>query len=143
MTLSPRILKLLQKIPWRLLISVAAGLLTSSLLSVLTQSILHWAGWFPAPTKPIQDTSMLVTALAFHSLFAIAGAYVTATLAKEQARKAVFVLGSKEAIMWLLGTLLLWNHTPPWFNISKAVLGIPLALLGGYIHAKRSNPERN
>ena len=46
-----------------------------------------------------------------------------------------FILGTKEAIMWLLGTLLLWHHAAPWYNITKAVLGIPIAMLGGKLYA--------
>ncbi|HEV7230251.1 MAG TPA: hypothetical protein VGO45_02920 [Bacteroidia bacterium] len=109
--------------------------MTATLLSVATHEILHLTGVIPGMGSPQFDTNILLISLLYHSVYAIIGAYVTAKIAEERARKAVFILGSKEAIMWLLGILLLWKHNPAWFNITKAVLGIPLALLGGRIYA--------
>ncbi len=122
------------KFPIRLILSIVAGLLTASVFSIITHEVLHLAGIFPPLRKPMFDTRLLIMSLIYHSLFAIAGAYVTAMIAREKAKKAVFILGSKEAIMWLLGTILLWKHSPVWFNITKAVIGIPLAILGGKIY---------
>ena len=119
----------------RLILSVAAGIATAMVLSTVTHEILHLCGVFPPLSKPMFDTQLVIISLIYHSLFAVAGAFVTAKFAKEKARRAVLILGSKEAIMWLLGTLLLWEHAPAWYNITKALLGIPLALLGGWIYS--------
>ncbi|MEO8760278.1 MAG: hypothetical protein ABI448_05270 [Bacteroidia bacterium] len=124
-----------RKLPIRLILSVAAGIAISTVLSAITHEILHLVGFFPSPLKPMFDTGMVLIALVYHSVFAVIGAFYTAMIAKEKARKAVFFLGSKEAIIWLLGTILLWKHSPPWYNITKAIIGIPLALLGGKIYA--------
>ncbi|MCW3102342.1 MAG: hypothetical protein JWO09_782 [Bacteroidetes bacterium] len=122
------------KIPYRLLLSVAAGIAIAAVLSVLAHLLLYAFGIFPAPLKPMFDKRELIISLIYHSVFAMAGAFVTAMLAKEQARKAVFILGSKEAIMWLVGMVVLWDHSPPWFNITKAILGPPLAWFGGKLY---------
>jgi hypothetical protein len=131
----PSLTDILHKFPIRLILSIFAGLATATLLSMATHEILHLAGVLPGLTEPLFDSSLLLISLVFHSACAVIGAYVTAHIAEERARKAVFILGSKEAIMWLLGILLLWKHSPPWFNITKAALGIPLALLGGKIYS--------
>ncbi len=125
----------LQKLPIRLILSIAAGLALSMVLSVATHEILHLCGIFPALHKPMFNTRLVLISLAYHSLYAIAGAYLTAMFAREKAKKAVFLLGTKEAIMWILGAILLWKHSPAWFNITKALVGIPLAMLGGQIYA--------
>ena len=138
--------KLLQKFPLRLILSVAAGIAISMILSALTHELLHLAGVFPPPKKPMFETNLLIIALLYHSFYAVVGAFITAYFAKDKARKAVFFLGSKEAVMWLLGILLLWKHSAPWYNLSKAVLGIPLALLGGKIYQmykERKNPDHS
>lgn len=122
------------KFPLRLILSVVAGIATASAFSFLTHLILYAIGIFPPPLKPMFETKYVITGLIYHSLFAISGAFVTAMIAKEQARKAVFILGAKEAIMWMIGILLLWNHAPTWINITKAILGPPLAWIGGKIY---------
>ncbi len=125
---------MLHKIPIRLIISVAAGIATAMVLSGVTHELLHLAGIFPQIGKPNFDTRLILIAFFYHSVYAVAGAFVTAWLAKDKARKAVFILGTKEAIMWLLGIILLWHHAPPWYNLSKALAGIPLAMLGGKLY---------
>jgi hypothetical protein len=125
----------IHKLPLRLIGAVIAGIATAMALSLITHEILHVAGVFPKIGKPMFETDVLVIALIYHSIYAVIAAIVTAKIAEKQARKAAFILGSKEAIMWLLGTILLWKHAAPWYNISKAVLGIPLALVGGEIYA--------
>ena len=126
--------KLISKLPICLLISLVAGIAFSIVISVMTHLILYWCGVFPPLHKPMFETRLVIISLVYHSIYAIAAAFITAWLAKKQAKKAVFILGTKEAIMWLIGTLLLWKHAPPWYNISKAVLGPPLAWFGGRLY---------
>jgi hypothetical protein len=131
------------KIPVRLIISVIAGIATAMILSLITHEILFLAGIFPQIGKPMFDNTPVGIELIYHSAYALMGACITARIAGDKARRATFILGTKEAFMWLLGTLLLWHHSPPWYNITKAVLGIPLALLGGYIYTrlKKTDPK--
>ncbi len=134
-------------LPMRLIISVVVGIAIATVLSFLTHLLLHWIGLFPPLSKPMFDTKLLLITLIYHSLYAIGAAYVTAKIAGKKAKKAVFILGSKEAIMWLIGTFILWKHTLGWFNITKAVIGIPLAIIGGKIYVlhkkrKEENTEK-
>ena len=124
------------KIPVRLIISVIAGIMLAMILSFLTHELLFLIGIFPQIGKPMFDNQLVIIELVYHSLYAVAGGYLTAKIAEKKARRAVFILGTKEAIMWLLGTLLLWNHSPAWYNLTKALLGVPLAMLGGFIYEK-------
>lgn len=124
----------LKKLPIRLIISVAVGIAIGMVLSVITHEILYLAGVFPALGKEMFETKPFIISLIYHSIYALIAAIFTANIAREKAKKAAFILGSKEAIMWLLGTFLLWHHAAPWYNISKAVLGIPIAVLGGNIY---------
>jgi hypothetical protein len=118
----------------RFILSVIAGLATSMALSTITRFILYLCGVFPAPFKPLFDTNLVIIALIYHTLFAMTGAFVTAHFARDRAKKAVIFLGSKEAIMWLLGTIFLWKHSPVWFTITKALIGFPIAMLGGWLY---------
>lgn len=133
--LREKLKRLIQRLPIRLLLSVAAGIILSKILGMFTHAVLHWADVFPAFRKPMFDTKLVLIALAYHSVYAVIGAFLTAMLAKKQAKRAVYILGTKEAILWVLGMILLWKHSPAWYNLAKAVLGIPLAVLGGRLYA--------
>lgn len=127
--------KIIKKLPIRLIISVIVGIAIAMILSIITHLILYWLNVFPKRGEPMFETNLLWISLVYHSFYAVVGAYFTAMIAENTARKAVFILGTKEAIMWLLGTILLWKHAAPWYNVTKALLGIPLAILGGKIYA--------
>lgn len=127
-------MKIPKGITVRFILAVIAGLATSMALSMTTRLILYLCGFFPAPFKPLFETNLVIIALVYHSIFAMTGAFVTAHVARDRARKAVIFLGSKEAIMWLLGTIFLWKHAPVWYTITKAVIGIPVALAGGLLY---------
>ncbi|MES2515844.1 MAG: hypothetical protein V4580_16945 [Bacteroidota bacterium] len=120
----------IRKLPIRLILSVAAGIAVTMALSVLTRQILNWVGVFPKIGEPEFETNLLIIALIYHSIYAVIGAIVTSHFAKEKAKKAAFALGTKEVVMWILGMILLWKTAAPWYNLSKAALGIPLAMLG-------------
>ncbi|MES2763747.1 MAG: hypothetical protein V4677_16145 [Bacteroidota bacterium] len=120
----------IRKLPLRLILSVVAGIAVTMALSIVTRHILYLAGIFPKIGEPEFETDLLIIALVYHSVYAVIGAVVTSHIAREKAKKASFMLGTKEVIMWILGTLLLWKHAAPWYNLSKALLGIPLAMLG-------------
>ncbi|MBA3665839.1 MAG: hypothetical protein H0W61_16790 [Bacteroidetes bacterium] len=126
-----------KNIPVRLVVAVAVGIVLSKILMFITHTVLHKLDVFPALDKPMFDNRDLSIALAFHCVYAVIAAYFTAQIAKERARKAVFILGSKEAIMWIIGIILLWNHAPAWFSLTKAILGIPLSVFGGWIYRKK------
>jgi len=133
-----------KNIPVRLIMAVIAGIVISKALMIITHEIFNALDIFPPLNKPMFNRNLLCIALAFHSFYAIVAAYVTAHIARDKGYKAVLILGSKEAIMWLLGVLLLWHIAPPWFNVTKAVLGMPLAILGGKIYKWRHpSPEQN
>jgi uncharacterized membrane protein YfcA len=123
-------------IPVQLILSVVAGIATAMILSIATHLLLHLFDVFPPISEPMHETNLVIIELIYHSIYAVIGAVITAKLAEDKARRAIFILGTKEAIMWLLGTLLLWHHNPPWYNITKALLGMPLAYLGGAIYLR-------
>jgi hypothetical protein len=125
-----------RKIPVRLIISVMAGIAIAMTLSLITHEVLFLLNVFPQIGKPMLDNRLVIIELIYHSMYAVLAAIATAKIAEDRAKRATFILGTKEAFMWLLGTLLLWHHNPPWYNITKAVLGVPLAMLGGYIYTK-------
>lgn len=122
------------RIPYRLILSVIAGIATTMALTLFTDLILNLVGKHPPLFKPLLDDDQVQLSLLYHSLYAIVGAFVTAKIAKSQSRKAVLTLGTKELFMWVIGTFILYDHSPTWYNVTKALLGIPLAWIGGKLY---------
>lgn len=122
--------------PWRLITAVVTGIVVAKALSAVAHWVLQAAGVFPPLPEPMFHHKPVLISLMLHSVFTVISAYITAVIAREKAMKAVYILGAKEAIFWLVSIALLWNHSPAWNNIVKAVLGPPLAWLGGIIYLK-------
>ncbi|MBC7694971.1 MAG: hypothetical protein H7141_05925 [Burkholderiales bacterium] len=127
------------RIPYRLIVSIIAGIAATMFLTMLTHVILNLLGQHPLLFKPMLDDNQVQFTLFYHSIYAIIGAMVTAKIAKNQSRKAVLILGTKELFMWVVGAFILYDHSPTWYNITKALLGVPLAWIGGrlYEHYKK------
>ncbi|MDF2449931.1 MAG: hypothetical protein K0R26_2435 [Bacteroidota bacterium] len=123
-----------KNIPYRLIFAVVAGIATTMILTGITNIVMHSIGLHPALFQPMYDDTEAQLALFYHSLYAIFGGFITALIAKNKARRAVFILGTKELIMWGIGAILLWQHAPAWYTITKALLGIPLAWIGGILY---------
>jgi hypothetical protein len=127
------------KLPIRLIFAIAAGIVASKGLDVLCHWLLHLAHVLPPLSEPNFSVRDQVIILSFHSFFTIISALITAAIARSDAQRATSILGTKEAIFWLIGMVLLWNHNPFWVNIAKAVLGPPLCWIGGKIWQLRSS----
>ncbi len=122
------------RIPFRLIVSVIAGIATTMILMMITNFILNIFGEHPPLFKPMLDDGQVQFDLVYHSIYAIIGAFVTAKIAKNQSRKAVLILGTKELFMWVIGMFLLYDYAPTWYNVTKALLGVPLAWIGGRLY---------
>jgi hypothetical protein len=82
----------------------------------------------------------MLIAFIYRVAFSILGAYITAALAREQAHKAVLILGGIGSLLWLVGAIAMWNHAPAWYNLIGIVTGVPIALIGkGIYKAKQTN----
>jgi uncharacterized BrkB/YihY/UPF0761 family membrane protein len=100
----------------RLVLSIIAGLLITIILSSSVDHIFHTTGIYPPYGQPMFDTGLVLLAFIYRALFAILGAYVTATIAKEKAKKAVLIIGIIGSVLWLAGAIAFWNYIPAWYN---------------------------
>ena len=58
-------------------------------------------------------------------------------IAKDKAKKAVWILGIIGAILWIVGTIVGQGLGPLWYGILGAVLSIPTTLTGGKLYELR------
>ena len=116
--------------------AVLAGLIAVVVLSTATDAVLHSTGVFPPLGTPMSD-SQFAFALAYRSIFAVAGSYLAARLAPARPMQHALILGCIGFLLSLLGTIATWNGGPEfarkWYPIALIVTSIPCAWLGGKI----------
>lgn len=121
-------------------IPVAAGLLTVVILSSVTDEVLHVLEVYPPWGQPMYDTGLYVLALAYRSVFAVLGGYVTARLATQRPARQVWILGtiglavSTAAAIGAIVTNVPGSH---WYPVALAISALPFTLLGGVIAGAR------
>jgi hypothetical protein len=121
----------------RIILSIIAGFFVTALLSTAVDHVFHVTGIYPPYGVPFFDTGLLLLAFSYRAVFAVLGSYVTALLAKDQAMKAVLILGSIGSVIWLAGAIVMWEYASPWYNILGILTGVPLSLMGGKLYQAR------
>ncbi len=113
--------------------SVFAGFITVVVLSVGTDFVLETLHIFPPQSDPkAYLTWMLVLALAYRSLYTVAGGYVTARLAPDRPMRHIIILGIVGIMAGTLGLIVSWNFAPDhWYPILLVIGALPCTWLGG------------
>jgi hypothetical protein len=126
----------------RLILSILAGFIKTAELSTAVDEVFHSTGIYPPYGQPFLDTPLVLIAFTYRALFAILGSYLTAVIAKDQAKKAVLILGSIGSVLWLVGGIVMWDFAPAWYNLGGVITGIPFALIGGKLYELRARQLR-
>ena len=121
----------------RLILSILAGFVVTAVLSTGTDHILHVTGVYPPYGQPMTGTGLLLLASAYRVVYQILGGYLIAMVAKEQAKKALWIVGVVGAILWIVGTVAMGEYSTAWYGILGAVLSIPTVLIGGKLYEAR------
>jgi hypothetical protein len=112
--------------------AVIAGFATVAILSVATDAVLEGMHILPPQTQPqAYDSWMLLLALAYRSVYAVVGGYVTAALAPSKPMKHVKILAILGTVGGILGVVAGWNLSEHWYPIALAVTAFPLVWFGG------------
>jgi len=119
--------------------AVLAGMITIVALSVGTDWGMEELGIFPPTDKGLAAPWMLMVALAYRCLFAVAGGYVTAMLAPNRPMRHAIILGIIGVAASILGTIVGWDLSAHWYPILLIITSLPCTWLGGKL--KIGQPE--
>ncbi|HVE79536.1 MAG TPA: hypothetical protein VNA89_11765 [Gemmatimonadaceae bacterium] len=124
----------------RSILAVAAGFLVTVLLAVGSDYLLMAAmpGAF-SPDGRVERTSLLLFALAYGALFAVAGAYVTGRLAPGRPVTHALILGAIALALSIVVSASRWDNAPAWYNLAALAVILPAAWAGGTL-AMRHRP---
>jgi hypothetical protein len=106
-------------------------MITIVALSVGTDFILEALGIFPPPDQGLFTPWMLVLALVYRSIYAVAGGYVTAFLAPNRPLRQAIILGIIGIAASILGAVVAWDLSPHWYPIALIITALPGTWLGG------------
>jgi hypothetical protein len=122
----------------RSVIAVVAGFATVVVLSIATDAVLHALKVYPPPEQGLHDPLLNLLALAYRSVFTVAGGWVTARLAPRAPLRHAFILGVLGLVAGTAGVIASWNLNlgPHWYPIALAASGLPLCWLGGVLATK-------
>ena len=116
--------------------SVLAGMITIVALSVGTDSVLESLGIFPPQDQGLFIPWMLLVALLYRSVYAVAGGYVTARLAPDRPLRHAIILGLIGVVVSILGTIVGWDLSAHWYPIALIITALPCTWLGGKMRSK-------
>lgn len=111
--------------------AIVTGMITIIILSIVTDKLLESFGLFPAVENETFIPWMLVVALVYRCIYAVAGGYVTARLAPGQPIKHAIILGIIGIVLSMIGTIVGWNQSAHWYPIALVITSLPCTWLGG------------
>jgi multisubunit Na+/H+ antiporter MnhB subunit len=120
--------------------AVLAGFVAVLGLSIGTDVILVNLGILPPQSEPDSYVWwMLMIALIYRCLYAVAGGYITAALAPWRPMRHVIILGIIGLAFATLGSIVNWNKTTAsiaWYPILFIILTLPAVWLGGKLKTR-------
>ena len=116
--------------------AVVAGFAAVVVLSIATDAVFHALGVFP-PIGRQMTAGLYVMALAYRTLFTVAGGYITARLAPRRPLAHAVVLGVIGIVAGTLGAVALWGMGDQWYPIALVLLALPSTWFGGWLFSRR------
>lgn len=123
---------------WRSALVIVVGFVFIGALSIGTDAAVR--AMYPAAFTPAggtNDVAILVGALVYVSIYAIAGCYLTARLAPSHPMRHAMILGVLGLVFSIAGTIPRWSLTPAWYNVLGLVLVLPCAWIGGSLRERQ------
>jgi hypothetical protein len=121
----------------RIIAAVLAGYALSVALVALTDQILsRLIPGFDAMTMPPVD--YFVISIVSNTLYAVAGGFLCAVIARENTRKALLYLMIFGEVLGVFSQIMFWNTIPHWFGLALLVI-YPIGVwIGGNLAARRN-----
>jgi hypothetical protein len=124
---------------WRSTGAVLLGLVAVFVLSLGTDEVLHLLRVYPPWGEPMYDTGLLLLALVYRLVYAVAGSYIAARFAPRNPMRHALSLGVVGFVLSLAGAIatIPMHLGPSWYPIALVLTALPCAWLGGVLHRMR------
>lgn len=123
--------------------AIVAGFLLIAILSFGTGAIVESMNPDAFTARGVtEDVTMLLLAILYVGVYAIAGCYLTGRLAPNRPLRHAMILGILGLIFNVMGTIAMWDTAPVWYHVVSLLLVLPYAYIGGKLaesHRQRSS----
>ena len=121
---------------WRSAVAIVLGFAAVVVLSLGTDQVLHVFKVYPPWDEPMDDTGLLLLALAYRVVYTVAGGYIAARLAPSAPMRHAVILGLIGLIPSTGGIIAAATTDlgPLWYPVALALSGLPCCWLGGVLH---------
>ena len=127
-------------------IAVLSGFFTVFVASIATDQLFHVLNVYPPWGEPMWSPWLNLLALSYRTIYAMAGGFVTASLAPRAPMRHVHVLAGIGTLLAILGAVFAItqaNLGPVWYPVLLAVTSYPAVWFGGRTrHGSSSRPHR-
>jgi len=125
----------------RSIVAVVVGILVGVLPTLGIDEMLHLAGVYPAPGKPMTD-GLCMLATSYRLVLSVLGSYVIARLAPDKPMHHALAGGAIGFVVSVLGAVATWNMDlgPHWYSVLLAVTALPCAWIGGKLWRPSQQP---
>lgn len=91
-----------------------------------------------SPDQPITHVGTLVGLIAYSVVLSVIAGFVTASIARQNALRTVWVLAWIQLALGLVAEVSYWNLMPAWYHISFLALLVPATVYGGRLRTRGS-----
>jgi hypothetical protein len=121
---------------WRSAAAIFLGFAAVVVLSLGTDQVLHVLRVYPPWGEPMDDTGLLLLALAYRIVYTVAGGYIAARLAPSAPMRHAVILGLIGLVPGMAGVIAAAGVDlgPLWYPVALALIGLPCCWLGGVLH---------
>jgi hypothetical protein len=115
---------------------VLFGFIAVVVLSLATDQVLHMLDVYPPWGQPMHDTGLVLLALSYRIVYAVAGSYIAARLAPRNPMRHAMALGAVGFVLSTAAAIatIPMDLGPSWFPIALVLTTLPCAWLGGAVH---------
>jgi di/tricarboxylate transporter len=123
-----------ERMEWGVILMYGGAIAISSILNSTGAGL-----WFTKQyVLPHLDSPwMLMLALIYRCIYAVAGGYITATLAPNKPMLHAIILGVIGIVASAFGAIAAWNLSAHWYPIALVITALPCTWLGGKLKTKK------
>ena len=120
--------------------AVFIGIVAAIVVTVATDFALHAIKLYPPWDRRVPD-GLLALAVAYRTVYGVAGSYLTGLLAPSRPVGHAMVGGALGVVAGVWGAVATWNAGPAyathWYPILLIVLTLPQSWLGGWLRERQ------
>jgi hypothetical protein len=116
--------------------AILTGFLAAAILSIISDLVMGKLGLMSMDTFKESPTWVILMVTIYRFIFNVLGCYIAASLAPDRPMRHAMIIGVIGLVLSIIGSIIMWEHAVPWYNISIILMALPSAWIGGKLRTK-------